>query len=123
MKAATKVILFFAFSAGSAVASTQPSAAEKLTRVASPALCYLEQATAGRDTILVRDELSRRNVACSAELVVTGEAIFQRSQATASLQKVSNDVATVRVARERYDRMMYERNINCSLKRQGYCYQ
>lgn len=123
MKAASKVILFFAFAAGSAVASTQPSAAEKLTRVASPALCYLEQATVGRDTMLVRDELNRRNVACSAELVSTGEAIFQRSQATASMQKAGNDVATVRVARERYDRMMYERNINCSLKRQGYCYQ
>ncbi|MBL8524400.1 MAG: hypothetical protein JNN20_11985 [Betaproteobacteria bacterium] len=123
MKAASKVILFFAFAAGSAVASTQPSAAEKLTRVTSPALCYLEQATTERDAALVRSELSRRNVACSAEQVAIGEAVFQRSQATARMQKAGNDVASTRVARERYDRMMYERNINCSLKRQGYCYQ
>lgn len=123
MKAASTVILFLAFAAGSAVASTQPSAASKLTRVTSPTLCYLEQATSERDAILVREELSRRNVACSAEQVAIGEAVFQRTQANARMQKAGNDVAATRVARERYDRMMYERNINCSLKRQGYCYQ
>ena len=124
MKLISSVLLVSAFVAGNAMASApSSSAASKLTRVTGPALCYLEQATAERDAVLVREELSRRNVACSAEQVAIGQAVFERTQATARMQKAGNDVAATRVARERYDRVMYERNINCSLKRQGYCYQ
>ncbi|MEO8101404.1 MAG: hypothetical protein ABI790_02690 [Betaproteobacteria bacterium] len=72
MKLGPKAFFVLVCFATGATASTQPVPSIKVQRFADPVLCYLDAASTDSDAILVRAELQRREVACTAELKVEG---------------------------------------------------
>jgi hypothetical protein len=119
MKIGSSVLVAFMFVTGAATASTQ-NASAKLQRIGSPTLCYLETAAIEKDVVMVRDELARRDVACTSALAAEGQAAFQRSQSIARVQTVGNDMGSAVFYREYNDKQRHQRSVNCQLQRKGY---
>jgi hypothetical protein len=108
------VLVCFVAGAGSAVASTQMTVASKLQRFANPELCFLEVAATENDSVLVRDELNRRNVQCTTELRNEGKTSLEQTVRLSQLQmtKAAQNRATAK--REMNERQETQRLMWCA---------
>jgi len=108
------VLVCFAAGAGSAVASTQMTLASKVQRFANPELCFLEGAATENDSVLVRDELNRRNVQCTSELRNEGKSTLEQTVRLSQLQinKAAQNRANAK--REMNERQETDRLMRCA---------
>ncbi|MEP7154813.1 MAG: hypothetical protein ABI905_03510 [Betaproteobacteria bacterium] len=108
------ILVCFAAGASSAFAATEMTVASKLQRFANPELCFLEGAATENDTVLVRDELNRRNVQCTSELRTEGKAALEQNVRVAQLQAAKSWKSRAIANRDMRERQETDRLIRCA---------
>ena len=108
------LLICCAAGAGSAIAATQMTLASKVQRFANPELCFLEVAATENDSVVVRDELKRRDVQCTSELRSEGKTALEQTVRLSQLQMIKAAQNRANAKREMNERQETDRLMRCA---------